>query len=110
MRELLNQEFLDSLIATAHERADDHLESLRETFFRVYDDGAAPVGFSRLRPGSQDRRLVESFVMKQAEREQRGVLPGDLNSSMVQHPEFRRMVDEDLRGGVVEPPGLEGEA
>lgn len=98
MRTLLDQDMIEELISIARARADDHRESLRKAIFATYEEGGTPPGFARLKAGSTDRRLVEQTVLKHAEQEQRGVLPGQLNSDMARHPEFRRMVAEDITG------------
>lgn len=97
MHTLLDQDVIEELVNTARAHADEQNETLRASLFATYRDGGTPPGFARL-TNEEDRRAVEETVLRRADQEQRGVVPGSASSEMAQHPEFRRMVAQDLTG------------
>lgn len=98
MHTLLDGDIIEELVNEARNRADSVVERLNGALYATYRDGSgSPPGFSRLK-NDEDRRLVEETVLRRADQEQRGSIAGSASSQMAQHPEFRRMVMEDLTG------------
>lgn len=98
MHTLLDGNVIEELVEEARARAEAHVETLREALYATYKDhSGVPPGLARL-DNDEDRRAVEETVLRRADQEQRGSIPGSASSQMAQHPEFRRMVAEDLTG------------
>lgn len=89
MSRLLHQGRIDQMVAVAQRRVDRNIDRVRNLMYR---DGAdsRPPGFDNLNtPDSV--RVFSRYVSRQAEREQRGVVAGDLNQALADNPAVQQM-------------------
>lgn len=92
MTGLLDQRRIDAMIAVAQQRVSVARELVRGVMFADGPD-ASPPGFDNL--DSPDKvRVFTRFVSRQANREQSGAVPGNLNQTIAQHPDVQQMAQE----------------
>lgn len=89
---LFDQRDIDGLIAVADVRVNQAVEQLRGAFYSRGADSAPP-GMRNLE-SEGDVRVVTRFFSRNANREEMGKVPGDLNRTVTQHPDVQQMAYE----------------
>lgn len=87
---LLDQATLDDLIGIIQSRTQEQVDVLRDVIF-----AGTPPGMERL-DSPEKRGIIERTVARNADQEERGAIPGNLNRTMLQHPAMVAMIEEDL--------------
>jgi hypothetical protein len=90
MAGLLDQRRVDRLLAIADRRVNAKVEGLRRV---VFAKGAVPPGHVDL-DSSEKVATFDNFLKRQAERERRGTIPGNVNQTMQAHPAVQGMLAE----------------
>ena len=89
---LLSQKRIDSLIGIAERRVERVREVARAQLF-ADGDASSPPGMVNL-DTPEAVAVFGRYLSRQSEREQRGVVPGDLNRTMADHPAVQQMTTE----------------
>lgn len=86
--------------ALAHDRAREfklrRVEAARAAYYGLRDGKASqlPIGLTRLEDPS-DRDVWKRFISREAAQEQRGMLPSDIATTVISHPDVRQAFLEE---------------
>lgn len=92
MSSLLDQRRIDAALAIADSRVSLAVERVRGLMYARSAD-AAPPGFVNL-DTPEKVRVFTRYVSRQSEREQRGVVAGNLNQTTAANPAVQQMASE----------------
>ena len=92
MAGLLDQRAIDALFDIVGDRVDSARERVRSLVYARGEDSTPP-GYDNL--DSPDKvRVFSRYLSRQSEREQRGVVAGDLAQTVAQHPAVQDMAEQ----------------
>lgn len=89
MATLLDQSTVDRLGGIIQRNAQGYMDLMRGVLF-----AGTPPGLEVLDTPDK-RHAFERMLLRDATKEQRGQIPGDLNTTALENPAVRQMVEED---------------
>jgi hypothetical protein len=91
----MDQAVIDDLSSIAQRRVQKRLDQVNSLIYRR-GPRSAPPGFDNL-DTPEKRATVTRYLERQAQREARDQVAGNLSETLVQHPAVREMAQQDMQ-------------